>query len=206
MNELAIWSCPDNFGDLLGPEILRRLNYRVRIVENMGDADLVACGSIIDMVAPVARPGCIVWGAGLMNPEAVDVSHLDVRAVRGRLTADALALQGLPLADPGVLVPELWPRPPVRHRLGVVRHYVDAEPYPWADVQITTRASVDEVIDFIGSCERIVSSSLHGLVVASAWGIPCVRTHHPDVLGGNFKWLDWMSGASSPKDLLAVLP
>jgi pyruvyltransferase len=207
MSEIAVWSCPDNFGDLLGPEILNRLGYRVRTVEDMKDAELLACGSIIDMVAPVAREGCMVWGSGLMRQEAVDVSHLDVRAVRGKLTTQALGLpEPVPTGDPGVLVPLLWDRPPTRHRIGVVRHYVDTEPYPWADAEISTRASVDEVIEVIGSCARIVSSSLHGLVVASAWDIPCVRAHHPGVLGGNFKWLDWMSGDGDPDELISALP
>lgn len=205
MVNLAVWSCPDNFGDLLGPEILKRLGYRVRRVEKVAEADLVSCGSIIEMIAPQARHGLIVWGSGLMYPGKVDVSGLDIRAVRGRLTSSLLDLH-VPTADPADLVPILWDRPPARHGVGVVKHYVDEETYSWADAVIDTRQPVDEVIKFIGSCERIVSSSLHGLIVASAWGIPCVRAHHPDVLGGNFKWMDWMSGGSDPDLLASVLP
>lgn len=205
MAELAVWSCPDNFGDLLGPEILKRLGYQVRRVDKLAEADLVACGSIIEMVAPQARGGLVVWGSGLMYTKEVDVTGLDIRAVRGRLTSSLLDLE-VPTADPAILVPMLWDRPHTRHKVGVVKHYVDEETYAWADAVIDTRQPVDEVIEFIGSCERIVSSSLHGLIVAAAWGIPCVRVHHPDVLGGNAKWMDWMSGDASPDQLVSVLP
>lgn len=205
LSELTVWHAPDNFGDLLGPAILQRLGYRVRPVEDVADAELIACGSTIEMVLPQARDGLMVWGSGLLHGEAVDVSRLDIRAVRGRLTA-ALTEVSVPAADPAVLVPELWVKPPVKYRVGVVRHYVDEDPYPWADAVISTRASVEEVLSFIGSCARVVSSSLHGAIVAQAWGIPYMRVHHPGVWGGNFKWIDYLSGDSSPEDLVKSLP
>lgn len=205
MSELSVWTSPENFGDLLGPEILKRLGYQVRITDRVDEADLIACGSIIDAAAQWLKPGCIVWGSGLMHPGPVDLAHLDVRAVRGKLSASVLGLD-VPTGDPGILVPRLWERPPVRRAVGVVRHWIDPQEYPWVPDQIHTRRPVDEVIDFIGSCERVLSSSLHGLIVAQAWGIPCVRIHCPEVLGGNFKWMDWMSGDTEPDDLVGLLP
>lgn len=195
-----------NFGDELGPVILARLGYDVERVEAIGEADVLSSGSLLEHAATEAKPGAVVWGSGLMLGGKTDLSHLDVRAVRGRLTATACGLTDVVTGDPGSLVPELWDRPRPTVDIGVVRHYVDDRDYPWADATISAAAGVDEVIDFIGSCRRVASSSLHGLIVASAWGIPAVRLHHPEVAGGDFKWADWVSSADDPRRMLEVLP
>lgn len=208
MTELAVWAWSGgvaNFGDELGPHLLTRLGYDVVRVDQIADADLLACGSTLGTAAASARPGAIVWGSGLMHDRPVDVSALDVRAVRGQLTAAAIGMD-VPTCDPASLVPLLYERPPTLHRVGVVRHYVDKRPYPWADVVIDASQPVDEVITGIGSCERVASSSLHGLIVAAAWGIPVLRLHHYRVAGGDFKWADWLTSDHDTEALLGCLP
>jgi pyruvyltransferase len=194
----------ENFGDELGPVVLAKLGYKVTRVEHIHEADMLTAGSLLENAAGNAREGAVIWGSGLLYGEPVDVSRLDVRAVRGTLTARTLGVD-VPVGDPGCLVPELWDRSPVVRDLGVVKHYVDEREYSWADAVISADRPVEEVIDFIGSCERIASSSLHGLIVASAWGIPAVRLHHEEVAGGDFKWADWLSGAGDPESLLRAL-
>jgi hypothetical protein len=59
-----------------------------------------------------------------------------------------------------------------------------------------------EVIADIGSCERIVASSLHGLIVADSFGIPR-RAERFDKMtspheGGEFKYQDYGSAISQP--------
>jgi pyruvyltransferase len=206
---VKVWAWSEgvrNFGDELGPVILSRLGYEVQRVESISEADVLSAGSLLERAAIDAKPGAVVWGSGLMLGAKTDLSHLDVRAVRGRLTAAACGLSDVVTGDPGSLVPELWDRPRPSIGLGVIRHYVDDRDYRWADAQISADTGVDEVIDFIGSCRRVASSSLHGLIVASAWGIPAVRLHHPEVAGGDFKWADWVSSADHPRRMLEVLP
>jgi pyruvyltransferase len=173
-------------------------------VEHIREADLLSAGSLLENAAENARDGAVIWGSGLMHGDPVDLSRLDVRAVRGSLSAQAAGVE-VPLGDPGILVPELWERPPVRHRLGVVRHYADDRTYRWASAVVCCDEPVDDVISFIGSCARVASSSLHGLIVAQAWGIPCVRLHHEGVAGGDFKWADWLSGTGDPESLVKAL-
>lgn len=208
--KIKVWAWSEgvsNFGDELGPAILARLGYDVERVADIGEADVLACGSLLENAATHASPGAIVWGSGLMHGSTTDLSHLDVRAVRGRLTAAACGLSDVALGDPGILVPRLWPRRASRRiGLGVVRHYIDDRAYPWADAEISAGEPVDQVIDFIGSCKRVASSSLHGLIVAAAWGIPTLRLPHSSVAGGDFKWADWLSASNRPRRLLEALP
>lgn len=207
--KIKVWAWSEgvsNFGDELGPVILAKLGYDVERVPDIADADVLACGSLLENAAQNAKPGAIVWGSGLMHGSHTDLGHLDVRAVRGHLTAAACGLSGVALGDPGALVPLLWPRAARRTGLGVVRHYIDNRSYPWADAEISAAAPVDEVIEFIGSCRRVASSSLHGLIVATAWGIPALRLPHSSVAGGDFKWADWLSSSNHQRSLLGALP
>lgn len=195
-----------NFGDELGPAILARLGYRPRRVP-VGDAELVACGSILHMLT---SPKTALWGAGMMRPGRLDCRPGRILALRGRSTAAQLGADGVPLGDPGLLASALWARPTVRHRLGVVPHYIDDYPRPAADVVIDVTRPVDEVIAAIGSCATIASSSLHGLVVAESYGIPTMRLPHPKVGGGDFKFVDYLSALDRPlpdiqRDLVAAL-
>lgn len=207
MKPIRVWAWSEgvaNFGDELGPAILQRMGIEIERVDTIAEAQLVTCGSLLEHAAQEAKPGTVVWGSGLMYGDPVDVSHLDIRAVRGNLTARALGLD-VPTGDPGSLVPWLWSKPKIQHQIGVVRHYVDQREYPWADVVIDAGCPVDEVIELIGSCCQIASSSLHGLIVADAWGIPTIRLHHPDVAGNDFKWADWFIGGDNLDRFLDAL-
>jgi len=208
---MRVWAWSDgvaNFGDELGPIILERLGHPVERVDTIDQAEILACGSLLEHAAREAAPGTIVWGSGLMHGDTADLSHLDVRAVRGPLTARAAGLDpDIPVGDPAILVPGLWAKPHISRGLGVVRHYVDKRECPWADAVIDADRPVDEVIEFIGSCRAVASSSLHGLIVARAWGIEVMRLPHPGVAGASFKWLDWLAGwhDASPDELEVVL-
>lgn len=184
-----------NFGDELGPQILERLGVRTRRVP-LADAEIVTVGSIMEHVVRSARDGLTVWGSGFIEPGKC-TQRLDVRAVRGRLTAEALGTDA-PQGDPALLVSALWPRPPVRFRTGFVPHYVDRGRPAWADIIIDVTRPVDEVIEAIGSCSSIASSSLHGLIVAQSFGIPAMRIPHKKVYGGDFKWCDHATAMARP--------
>lgn len=53
------------------------------------------------------------------------------------------------------------------------------------------------VIDKICSCEVIASSSLHGIIVSDAYGIPNIWLQSLSwIPGGNIKFLDYFSGVN----------
>jgi hypothetical protein len=104
------------------------------------------------------------------------------------------------LGDPGLLARQLLRETPQqRYKLGVVLHYADqqvanfqqlAANHPAEVRLIDVRRSPGEVIQEIASCEGIVSSSLHGLIVADALQIPSAWKSANEVLGQGFKFAD----------------
>lgn len=211
MTEVATWWYRPkgftNFGDELGPAILRRLGHEPRWI-HVEEAELITCGSIIEQVTsiipPFPNPYPEVWGSGLMYSRPPKVKPSRVHAVRGATTARLLGLDpdDTVLGDPGLLVPLLWERQPARHRLGVMPHYVDTRSFPDADLVIDPTQPVDDVIDQITSCSTIASSSLHGLIVADAYNIPAMRLPHPKVKGADMKWMDYVSALDGPLDVI----
>lgn len=208
MTSLAVygWAKPGvaNFGDELGPDILRRLGHKVVRAQAQA-AEVAVCGSILEKLV-VAPRGCILAGVGSMHGGAQRLpnpKHFDIRALRGEMTRRAWSeetkhqIPDVPLGDPGILVQavyDLAQRQP--YKLGVVPHYIDNRTFPYADVVIDVTAPPHEVIYEISKCSRILSSSLHGLIVAESLGIPAMRLPFHKVLGGDFKWVDYVTGVN----------
>lgn len=201
MSKLKVyaWSKPGvhNFGDEMGPDILRRLGHKVERVP-VRQAEVVTIGSVFHhlMWAP---KGCVVAGAGIMHADRdpVDISRLDVRLIRGAVTLASLAGQttGIQLGDPAILAEELYPHAlRKKYKLGWVPHYVDGRTVPGADVTIDVLQSPEDVVFQIAQCSYILTSSLHALIVAQSFGIPAQRLAHPSVLGGDTKWVDYATG------------
>ena len=139
---------------------------------------LLAVGSILHF----ARDGDVVWGAGVNGKMLQDsYPRLDVRAVRGPLTAELLRRGGVDapdvFGDPALLIPHLW----TDDELGIVRasggtvlvpNLHDRADFP--PEAIDPRADVVACVRAIASANLVVSSSLHGVVVAEAYGVPAV--------------------------------
>jgi len=57
------------------------------------------------------------------------------------------------------------------------------------DIQET---NVQKFIDSINECENVLSSSLHGMIIADAFRIPSARVSFSDkIVGGDFKFHDY---------------
>ena len=54
------------------------------------------------------------------------------------------------------------------------------------------RQSVSSILDKINSCSKIISSSLHGIIVPQAYNIPVVRVRFTDnIYGDGIKYSDY---------------
>lgn len=196
------WRGRPNFGDALAPVLLERFAGVRASWAPPEQADVVVIGSIATMLPP--RFAGAVLGIGTARDVWVDLSRARVYALRGPLTAAAAGVaRDVVLGDPGLLAGcllDTWPDPV--HELGVVPHWQDrslAPRFPGALVVDVGRPPL-EVIAAIASCRRIVSSSLHGLVIADALGIPRRWETFPRVQGGGFKFRDY--AASIGQDLV----
>lgn len=170
------WKLNGNFGDRLSPIVVRYLTGReIRYSEAPGK--LLAVGSVMDRGAP----GDVVWGAGLRRDESVRELH--VLAVRGPLTRSVLLRRGVDCpavyGDPAVFMPEIYrPACDKSERISVLPHYSDRilQWMAWqADLPVILPHEPPRiVIDRILKTELLVTSSLHGLILAEAYGVPVV--------------------------------
>ena len=182
-----------NFGDELAPLLLARFAGVTPEWSPAARSDVVAVGSIATML-PAQYTGAVL-GIGTARETPIDLSRADVRALRGPLTARCAGItHPVALGDPGLLVCDLATPNPV-HPLGVVAHWQDKSlrhTFPDA-LHIDVRADPLEVIAAIASCARIVSSSLHGLIVADAFGLPRQWAWFDKVQGNGWKFSDYMT-------------
>jgi pyruvyltransferase len=71
---------------------------------------------------------------------------------------------------------------------------------------ISPRLCVEEFINDICRCEKIYSSSLHGIVCANAYGIPVERIKLGNkTIGGDFKFNDYQSVKPDIEELWELL-
>ncbi|MEN9504468.1 MAG: hypothetical protein RI958_394 [Actinomycetota bacterium] len=196
----------DNVGDLLGPVVVRLLLAQRGLPEGMLPAGrLLTVGSIMHL----ARPGDVVWGSG-RNARVSDANHhlddLDVRAVRGPLTREWLHGNGVAcpevFGDPALLLPGLRPdlvklSASKRHRVTFVRHFDDVPSLPRRGVTVrSARGDAEALLRTIVQSELVVSTSLHGVVVAEAFGVPAraIRNRFEP----EFKFSDYFAATGRP--------
>jgi hypothetical protein len=170
---------PGNFGDILTPFILKHYGYNVKHIHwnNINQADVICVGSI----ARLAVPGTIVLGSGIMNRNEKLCAAARWQWTRGPLTRSCILKNGGTCpdiyGDPALLLPRLYSgAKSVDHKIGIVPHHVDykqvKQQFPDAYVIDLINADPQQVVNQITSCEKIISSSLHGIIAAHAYGIP----------------------------------
>jgi len=205
--KLYWWRDLPNFGDDLAPHVVEYATGRPVEHAPCGQAELVGLGSVLAMVADMperARP-VHVWGSGYLRgtQPLVSSSQICVHALRGELSSRRLGLRSVALGDPGLLAAAVLDvRPPVRHAVGIVGHHTHYGRPEWSRVLasnpdvlvIDARRPALPVIRDIASCNVILSSSLHGLVVADSLGIPnrWVELSRP-LCEADWKFFDYFS-------------
>ncbi|MDR3414424.1 MAG: polysaccharide pyruvyl transferase family protein [Formivibrio sp.] len=199
-----------NFGDALSPVIVDAMLARRKLSRDsaaLRRKRLLAIGSCLHF----ARTGDVIWGAGI-NGKIAEGRHrfrdLDVRAVRGPLTAQFLRKRGISVpevyGDPALLLPYVMPWEAVEQdepyivmpnlndlaELGVVEHLVSPLS-PWADCIARIRTS-----------RLVIASSLHALIAAEAFGIPARALRLSDV-EAPFKYRDYLLATGRPELVFA---
>jgi pyruvyltransferase len=168
----------------------------------------ISVGSIIQFYK---LNGGIVWGAGLIDDKYTTGRH-KYYAVRGPKTRALLEKKGYSVpevyGDPALILPKIYSkRVEIRNKIGIVPHiihYEDLKEYKIHSqmkvIDLKTK-DIEVVVDEIRGCELIVSSSLHGLIVAHAYGIPAlwVRLGNVKLMGNNVKFYDYFESIQLPE-------
>lgn len=187
-----------NFGDLLTPLLLERFGGVTVEWQHAAAADVLCVGSILESVTPTYSG--IVAGCGKLREETDAVSKLKnskVLGLRGPLSAKGVRGNYV-LGDPGLLADELVVTEK-KYNLGIVPHWSDKRTWSqfsqWNPRIIRPTDDPLYVLSEIGACKKIITSSLHGLIVADAFHIPR-RIEYSETMdreGGQFKFRDYLS-------------
>lgn len=201
-----------NFGDYLSLKLLEKIvDGPIRVYQKgslINERKLLAIGSILTF----ARNNDVIWGSGI-NGKVLDLKHykftdLDVRAVRGPLTRDFL-MKNFNIqcpdvyGDPALLIPYFFPEFKRKENPSydyiIIPHYSEQRLFPkdqYENVVYPTEPW-DTVIEKILASKFVIASSLHGIIVAEAFGIPArvlrITTHEP-----LFKYEDYYLGTNRP--------
>ncbi len=195
-----------NFGDFLSQYLFEELFLPIPL--HPGRTYLI--GSVIaDFLvdAQTTTAPCVVfWGCGAREAAGLSAeaaAKARILAVRGPLTASALKLGAtVPRGDPALLLPALYtPKAAVSAGRSVcIPHFwddrTDAEQLAMSGCEQVLRPNLPnsrrrllEMMDAIAASEFVLSASLHGAIVAAAYGRPFAfwDNGHLDV---PFKWQD----------------
>lgn len=203
----------ENFGDFLSLKIVERIvGGQVAVAKTKQEIEshkLLAIGSVLIM----ARENDVVWGTGMngkrMNLKHYQFDYLDIRAVRGPLTRNFIMSNfniycPKTYGDPALLIPYLFPefkkkKNPVYDYI-VIPHYSEEHLFPkelFPNVVYPTEPWRDIIRKILNS-KFVISGSLHGLVVAEAYGIPAryLRSSEHEPL---YKFEDYYKGTNRNK-------
>ncbi|MCC4616544.1 polysaccharide pyruvyl transferase family protein [Xanthomonas campestris pv. asclepiadis] len=205
-----------NMGDHLSKVIVScvlSLQDKTLIEKRDLSKKLIAIGSVLHF----AKDGDTVWGSGIngkIPAERNTFSALDVRAVRGPKTRQFLLDRGIAVpevyGDPGLLTPMFFPAdalgPANKRPFAIVPHFNEpVEKYSaYADHLVFPNVKPATFMSALLGAELVISSSLHGLILAEAYGIPAVyldwgngedRFKYDDYYNGTGR-MQWHSGNS----------
>ena len=198
-----------NLGDELNFYIIKAFSnkpiFNLPCILCKGHENIMFIGSIIETHT---NKNSIIWGSGAMygGDRNLNEHPKRVLAVRGPLTRKYLLSQGIDCpeiyGDPALLLPRLYkPQRNVKYKLGVIPHYIDSENEYLSELKKDNEVKIislsgyehwHNVIDEICQCDFIVSSSLHGLIISDAYGIPNMWIKlSNNISGGDFKYHDY---------------
>jgi pyruvyltransferase len=204
-----------NWGDALSPILCSKLSGKpVKKMLWKHQNRFLAIGSILENANARAQ----IWGSGFIWPDGkLDEAPGAVHAVRGPQTRAKLRAMGIDCpevyGDPALLFPYFYdPVIEKKYEVGVIPHFSDKNtdwiknlPQDRFVRIIDVEGGIEEFVREVKSCELILSSSLHGLICADAYGVPNMWVKLSNILyGGNFKFRDYYEsvGRETPEPVI----
>ncbi len=194
-----------NFGDELVPYILKYLHpdAEVERVSRDYSGKILCIGS--ELASDIAKPGDVIWGYGAKyKKEIILPEGVQLLATRGPMTRKLIcgcSDQGI-YGDPAILMPLIYTPEDQKEKfaVGVIPHYVDLPKFKNLKdpdiLVIDVKEDPFKIINQILSCDLIISTSLHGLIVSESYGKPAVWLQVSDkIQGAAFKFNDYFAGS-----------
>lgn len=210
---LAIGDDSKNWGDALNPILIQKISEREPLIVteytyNIKNNPIYSViGSVLESANPnnCGHKNLVVWGTGFISSQGrLKVQPKEICAVRGPSTRELLLKQGYKCpdiyGDPALLYPKFYrPKIQKKYKLGIIPHYIDKNDIFVRNFKnnpdiliIDVFSGIHNVVDQICSCEKIASSSLHGIIAADAYGIQSTWIKFSDnVIGNGFKFFDY---------------
>ena len=158
----------------------------------------------------------ILWSAGFLSTpkgkQSLTRKNIVPACVRGELSKSyvgkitGINMDSCVTGDAGLLVSELVPsNSEKRFKLGIIPHDKERDEVEYNAIHnnipdstiIDVRGDVIQRLKAISECECIISSSLHGLIIADSFSIPNRRVVLTNKLSGDgFKFDDYYSAFS----------
>ena len=155
-------------------------------------------------------PTLIIYGIGFMyelNKTKYPVKNIDIRAIRGKYSLNNLKYCNIKIkkniifGDPGLLSIFLFNLSNIKkiYNLCIIPHYIDQKNKILKKLNIKNSIILDiknekKFMYELAKCKRVISSSLHGLILSDSLIIPNIRIILSNKInGGNFKFNDYYS-------------
>lgn len=197
-----------NIGDNVFPYMVYKENIPFTWSSHVEHEKIISTGSIIGVGS---NKDTIIWGSGIINqntkmhPEAIPV------LARGKYSAVACNNPDLPLGDPAIALPHFYKgkRKSSNGKIAIVPHMIDHDKLVkfLNDNNVSNDRYViippngtyysdryEKFIDDMISCDKVISTSLHGLIIANAYGIPSAWWRFGNnLMGDDIKFPDYSS-------------
>lgn len=160
--------------------------------------NLLSVGSILAW----GNKKSVIWGSGFMS-ENQSFNGGTICALRGKYSDIKLRNEGFQgssvYGDPALLLPLIFlPQVVKKYEIAIIPHWSETDffiekfGHKYKIIDLRT-VNIEEVITEITSCKKILSTSLHGLIVSHAYGIPALWIRNKKLHNSNFKFFDYFS-------------
>lgn len=202
-----------NMGDYLTPLLIRYMGYdfvpmRGPRYPKEFDTCVWVIGTLLDhwWLGKAPLP-VTIWGCGWSGDDLRrngNLSKIDPRLVRGPLSQKAIGNFNVPIGDPGLLTSELFPSERNINGPSIYIPHFNSRKVASKELD---RMEVDQFLDVacfrdtfhlsvrnIGSASFVLTSSLHGAIIAQSYGVPWALTLPAGVKHDKpLKWRDWFA-------------
>lgn len=206
---LEWWQRTTNLGDALAPIIYEWILRKYHLDKNKRTNKTIHLNTVGSLIGQ-GHYDAVIWGSGVLDQRNTTnlvnqrkYRKLDVRAVRGPISYIVLKICGYECpqvyGDPAILMPYIYPKKEncqKEYDTSVIFHHTqeNSDTYDCHIINIRTK-DYKHFIDEICKSKKIISSSLHGIILAETYGVPAIMLKK-GMSNEIVKFFDWYYSTS----------